>query len=153
MLQGDVKTNLREVSTSFVLTTDEGKMRRLVSYSGFPGYVARQYLSIHLALREWTDTMSLSFRNVTRQRFCRISGSTSAVLPHCCRELAARFRLLTQIVLSQEVTTRREGLVPALLVPLRAYSPRQNAEFARTAPASARAGMFAGEVMMASRQS
>ena len=148
-MQDDVKTNLREV---FGLTIDEGKMRRIVSYSDVSMCVVRQYLLIHLALRGWADTMSLTFRNVTKHWFCRISGSASVRLPDCCREVATGFRVLAQLALDQQVTTRHSEVAPALLVPLRVYSQRTSAEFARPA-SSARAGMSAGGVMMASRQS
>ena len=151
-MQDDVETNLREFFGLFVLTVDEGKMRRIVSYSDVSMCVARQYLLIHLALRGCADTMSLSFRNVTKHWFCRIYRSASVWLPDCCHEVATGFRVLAQVTLNQQVTTRHSEVALALLVPLRVYSQRTSAEFARPA-SSARAGMSAGGVMMASRQS
>ena len=128
-------------------------MRRTVSYSDGSGRIARQYLLIQLVLRDWADTMSLSFRNVMRRWFCWKFWSASAGLADCCREVAARFRVLAEVILNQEVTTRHsEEEVLALFVPLRVNSLGTSAEFARPALA-ARAGMSAGEPMMVSRQS
>ena len=67
--------------------------------------------------------MSLNFRNVTRQWFCRLSGSASAGLADCCWEVAARSRVLAEAILNQEVTTRHGEEVLALFVPLRVNSP------------------------------
>jgi hypothetical protein len=97
--------------------------------------------------------MSLSFRNVMRRWFCWKSWSASAGLADCCREVAARFRVLAEVILNQEVTTRHsEEEVLALFVPLRVNSLGTTAEFARPALAG-RAGMSAGEPMKVSRQS
>ena len=137
----------------FVLTIDEGKMRRTVSYSDVSVRIQRQYLLMHLVLRGWAGTMLLSFRNVMRRWFCWKSGSASAGLADCCREVAARFRVLAEVVLNQRVTTRySEEEVLTLFVLLRVNSLGTVAEFARPALA-ARAGMSAGEPMMVSRQS
>jgi hypothetical protein len=96
--------------------------------------------------------MSLSFRNVTRRWFCRKYGSASAGLADGCWEVAARFRVLAEVILNQEFTPRHREEVLALFVPLRVNSPGTAAEFVRPASA-ARAGMSASEPMMVSQKS
>ena len=123
-----------------------------MSYSDVSVRIQRQYLLIHLVLRGWAGTMLLSFRNVMRRWFCWKSGSASAGLADCCREVAARFRVLAEVILNQEVTTRHGEEVLALFVPLRVNSPGTDAEFVRPASA-ARAGMSASEPMMVSQKS
>ena len=69
----------------------------------------------------------------------------------CCDEVACGARLFAQLVLRQEVTSLQREM--ALALPLPFYLQRAYEEFAPTITVSARAGMFADEGMMTSRQS
>jgi hypothetical protein len=116
-------------------------------------HVLRSYLSIKIALRECAQAVFQAFRIVAKRWLRQVSDLETSMRCECLVEVFTRFWMLAQVVLCSEVTLLQRAKVPALAVSSKWYSDMAYADSARTATAFARAGMFARESAMASRQS
>lgn len=137
----------------FALTGGDSRMNRLRCSLARGNHVLRAYLSVQIVLRGWGEAVIQTFRIVTMRRLNQISDLEASMRRECFGEVSARSWLFAQVVFCSGVTSRRMAMVPALTVSSRWYSDKACADSARTATAFARAGMFARENAMISRQS
>lgn len=89
--------------------------------------------------------MPQRIRIVMRRWLCQISRRALTMTSEYCGEVAFRVQIIAQVILLQMVTAIRSGAVLALPASFQMYLQRACSD-------SARAGMFEGEGMMASRQ-
>jgi hypothetical protein len=136
-----------------VHTRHECRYDEMVNDCSQRGNGFKRYLLMQLELRESIGTMLKNCQVDMKQWLCRMSEMLFDTCRGCCGELERQVRLIAQVFECHGVTSHRRGAVLDSSALLQAYPQRACSSVLQTSTASARAGKFAGEGMMALRQS